>query len=83
MWLVLLMPVSRPALYSIRAAICGVRREVGTELGLVGEGALASGAGSVVGAGASDFELEVRNDGEGAAGAVDAEAEQPARSLLP
>ena len=54
----------------------------GAELGLVGEGACAGGAGSVVGADSSYFELEVRNDGELGVRAVDAEAEQASEDLV-
>ena len=56
--------------------------EVGAELGLVGEGACAGGAGSVVSADSTYFELEVGNDGELAARAVDAEADQAAEDLV-
>jgi hypothetical protein len=70
------------AVFDSRSDLPVCEWEVGAELGLVGEGTRASGAGSVVGADSSYFELEVRNDGELGVRAVDAEAEQSSEDLV-
>ncbi len=82
-WLLLLIPVSWPAAVfdSSRDLLVG-EGEVGAELGLIGERTSAGGAGPVVGAGASDFELEVGNDGELAVRAVDAKTDQAGEDLV-
>ena len=70
------------AVFDSRSDLLVCEWEVGAELGLVGERARTGGAGSVVGADSSYFELEVGNDGELAVRAVDAEAGQAAEDLV-